>query len=215
MGRLVLVEFVTLDGVMQGFGSPDEDTDGGFEHGGWGAQYRDPSQYAAATETRTSTAAYLFGRRTYEKMVGFWPHQGDDNPMAAHLNASPKYVVSSTLRDQDLTWSNARVLHGNLDQRIPALKDRSERDIVVLGSWTLVEHLIQGGHVDEFRLFLHPLLMGTGKRLFRPLPAPLELHLEHCSTTTTGVIVLRYTQPRSADGAALARHAQHASERTR
>lgn len=214
MGRLVLVEFVTLDGVMQGFGSADEDRDGGFQHGGWGARYVDPSQEAAAAEARTSTAAYLFGRRTYEKMVRFWPHQSDENPMAAHLNASPKFVVSSTLRAEDLTWAHARMLRGDLDQRIQTLKDRTGGDIVVLGSWTLVEHLIGSGHVDEYRLFLHPLVMGTGKRLFRPLRAPLELQLEHCSTTSTGVVNLRYTRPRSADRAVDDRHEQDAPEGT-
>src|SRR5687767_7885666 len=108
MRTLVVIEFVTLDGVMQGLGSPDEDRDGGFEHGGWSAPYSDEVQGSAAVEGLADTTAYLFGRRTYEKMAAFWPTQPDANPMAAHLNATPKYVASRALTDP--TWSNARVL---------------------------------------------------------------------------------------------------------
>ena len=110
MRQLNVIEFVTLDGVMQGLGSPDEDRDGGFAHGGWGAPYGDHIQQAAALEGMQTTTAYLFGRRTYEKMLDFWPQQPDDNPMAAHLNATTKYVVSRTLEEEPLTWANARGL---------------------------------------------------------------------------------------------------------
>lgn len=162
MARLVLVEFVTLDGVMQGFGSPDEDRDGGFDHGGWGAPYRE--DVAPPSESLAATTAYLLGGTTYDKMVEFWPHQDDTNQMAAHLNATPKYVVTS--RDDDLTWNNAHALRGDVDDLVIELKRRLEGDIVVLGSWTLAEQLIAGRHVDAYRLFVHPLLLGTGKRLF-------------------------------------------------
>src|ERR1700728_3854939 len=97
---------------MQGLGSPDEDREGGFEHGGWGAPYGDEAQRASALEGMRSTGAYLFGRRTYEKMSAFWPTQPDSNPMAAHLNATPKFVATRTLTDRDLTWSNTHVLGG-------------------------------------------------------------------------------------------------------
>src|SRR5579871_2543930 len=99
MRQLVVIEFLTLDGVMQGFGSPDEDREGGFEHGGWGAPYGDDVLSRAAVEGQRTTSAYLFGRKTYDKMAAFWPQQPADDPMAAHLNATPKYVVSRTL-----TW---------------------------------------------------------------------------------------------------------------
>jgi dihydrofolate reductase len=123
MRKLVVIEFVTLDGVVQGLGSPDEDRDGGFEHGGWGAPYLDETQGAAAVEGLASTTAYLFGRKTYEKMAAFWPHQPGDNPLAAHLNATPKYVATRTLTS--VGWANARVLAGDL---VPAVKDLQGRD---------------------------------------------------------------------------------------
>src|SRR5215216_2342370 len=112
MRKLIVIEFVTLDGVMQGLGSPDEDRDGGFEHGGWSAPYLDDIQQTAAVDSMAATTAYLFGRRTYEKMNAFWPHQPDDNPMAAHLNAAPKYVATRTL--SEVTWANTRILDGDL-----------------------------------------------------------------------------------------------------
>lgn len=188
MGALVLVEFVTLDGVMQGFGSPDEDRDGGFDHGGWGATYRDDTQSPSSFD---STSAYLFGRGTYEKMIRFWPGQPDENPMAAHLNASPKYVVTTTL--QDLTWHNARVVDGHdVESAVRDLKQSLDGDLVVLGSWTLIESLIAWGLVDEYRLFVHPLLLGQGKRLFRPLDRPHQLALVDVTPTSTGVLMVRY-----------------------
>ncbi|MGH2752291.1 MAG: dihydrofolate reductase family protein [Actinomycetota bacterium] len=194
MGSLLVVEFVTLDGVMQGLGSPDEDRDGGFEHGGWSAPYQDETQFASATESLSSTSAYLFGRRTYEKMVEFWPNQPVDNPMAAHLNAAPKYVASRTLTD--LTWHNAQLLRGDLTTAVTALKDALDGNIVVLGSGVLVEQLIACDLVDGYRLFLHPLLLGTGKRLFRALDHPCRLRLLHAEPTSTGVLMLSYEPER-------------------
>lgn len=194
MASLALVEFVTLDGVMQGYGSPDEDRDGGFDRGGWGGPYLDEAQFRSSVEAMASTVAYLLGRRTYEKMIEFWPHQGDDNPMAAHLNAAPKYVVTSTLTD--LTW-NAQVLAGPLEPAVSDLKARIDDEIVVLGSWAMAEGLIAGGLVDAYRLFLHPLVLGTGKRLFRPLPHPMPLTLLDASPTSTGVVMLSYTADRA------------------
>lgn len=190
MRKLVVIEFITLDGVMQGLGSPDEDRDGGFEHGGWAAPYGDEVQVASAVRGLTSTTAYLFGRRTYEKMSAFWPHQPDANPMAAHLNATPKYIATRTLKQ--LTWSNAHVLVGELAAAIPELKARGEGNIAVLGSGVLVQELIAKDLVDELRLFLHPLLLGTGKHLFREMDHPQRLRFIDCTATTTGVLMLSY-----------------------
>jgi len=190
MRTLVLVEFITLDGVMQGLGSPDEDRDGGFEHGGWSAPYFDETQGAAATEGLTSTTAYLFGRRTYEKMVAFWPAQPDGNPMAAHLNATPKYVATRTLTSLD--WANAQVLDGDLVPAVQDLKAQGDGTIAVLGSGVLVQELIANDLVDGYRLFLHPLLLGTGKRLFREMDRPRRLRLVDCTPTSTGVLMLNY-----------------------
>ena len=192
MRQLSVIEFVTLDGVMQGLGSPDEDRDGGFEHGGWAAPYGDQIQQAAALEGMQTTTAYLFGRRTYEKMLDFWPQQPDANPMAAHLNATPKYVATRTLEDAQLTWANAKVLHGDLEAGVRALKADGEGSIAVLGSGVLVQELAALGLVDGYRLFLHPLLLGSGKRLFKERDHPSPLQLLSAETTSTGVVMLSY-----------------------
>jgi dihydrofolate reductase len=188
MRTLSLIEFLTLDGVMQGFGSPEEDRDGGFEHGGWGAPYVDRSQ----AEVTPGASAYLFGRRTYEKMNAFWPHQSADNPIAASLNSAPKYVATRTLSQADLTWHNARILAGDLVPAVRALKDEGDGGIAVLGSGVLAQELIRNDLVDSCHLYVHPLVMGTGKRLFREYDHPLRLRLTNCSQTGTGVLVLSY-----------------------
>jgi len=190
MRKLVAVEFVTLDGVMQGLGSPDEDRDGGFEHGGWSAPYFDDVQAAAALESLKPTTVYLFGRRTYEKMIGYWPSQPDENPMAAHLNATPKCVATRTLTS--LTWANSQVLDGELVSAVRDLKSQGDGNIAVLGSGVLVQELIANDLVDGYHLFLHPLLLGTGKRLFREMDRPTRLRLVDCTPTSTGVLMLRY-----------------------
>jgi dihydrofolate reductase len=186
---LTAVEFISVDGVMQGLGSPDEDRDGGFEYGGWGARYMagiaDSGSRGAA-----ETAAYLFGRRTYEKMAAFWPSQPDSNPIAASLNSRPKYVASRTLRE--LEWTHSTVLAGPLEESVAALKDDVDGRIAILGSGVLVHELMQLRLVDELTLFMHPLLLGTGKRLFRELPQPRDLELAEVSSTSLGSVALRY-----------------------
>jgi dihydrofolate reductase len=182
MRKLVVIEFVTLDGVVQGFGSAEEDTDGGFRHGGWGAPYFDGIQQSAALDGLASTTAYLFGRRTYEHLAAFWPTQPDTNPMAAHLNATPKYVATRTLTD--LPWANARVLDGELATAVVELKSRGDGTIAVLGSGALAQQLIARELVDGYRLFLHPLVLGAGKRLFGQLDRPRRLRLVDCAPTT-------------------------------
>jgi dihydrofolate reductase len=190
MRTLTVIEFVTLDGVMQGLGSPDEDRDGGFEHGGWAAPFFDDVQGAAAVDGLKSTSAYLFGRRTYEHMAAFWPGQPDENPLAAHLNATPKHVATRTLTR--LSWSNAQVLDGELAPAVQDLKSQGEGTLAVLGSGVLVRELIANDLVDGYRLFLHPLLLGTGKRLFREMDRPRGLRLVESTPTTTGVLMLSY-----------------------
>jgi dihydrofolate reductase len=187
MRQLNVIEFVTLDGVMQGLGSPDEDRDGGFEHGGWGAPYGDEVLQTAAAEGMRTTTAYLFGRRTYDKMRAFWPEQPDNNPMAAHLNAMPKYVASRHLVDDDLTWANSHVVGGDLRVGVRTLKAEGDGDIAVLGS---------GALAHAFHLFLHPLLLGGGKRLFNALDHPRRLRLHGVEQTTTGVVILSYETER-------------------
>jgi dihydrofolate reductase len=188
--KLAVIEFVTLDGVMQGLGSPDEDRDGGFEHGGWGAPYGDEVLGRHAAEGMATTSAYLFGRRTYEKMAAHWPHQPDDNPMAAHLNATPKYVVTRTLIGLD--WQGSHVLAGDVVESVSGLKAQGDGTVAVLGSGVLVQTLIENDLIDEYRLFVHPLVLGAGKRLFRETSGPRPLRLIDCKQTTTGVLLLGY-----------------------
>lgn len=189
MRNLAIVEFLSFDGVMQGLGSPDEDTDGGFTHGGWGIPYA-AAIHEVVAQQPSHTSAFLFGRRTYEKMAAFWPTQPDTNPMAAQLNATPKYVATRTMSTFD--WQPTRALDGDLAKAITQLKADSEGDIVVLGSGMLVEQLLHLDLVDEFRLFIHPLLLGTGKRLFRELPDPRRLKLTRSATTSLGTAALAY-----------------------
>ena len=190
MRKLAVIEFVTLDGVMQGFGSADEDRDGGFEHGGWGPPYGDEALGQKAAEGMRDTTAYLLGRKTYEKMAAYWPHQPDDNPIAAHFNAAPKYVVTRTLNR--LEWAGSEAVDGDLRESVTALKAQGEGTIAVLGSGVLVQALIENEQVDEYRLFVHPLVLGSGKRLFREYPRPLRLRLVDCTPTSTGVLFLTY-----------------------
>jgi dihydrofolate reductase len=192
MRKLIVIEFVTLDGVMQGLGSPEEDRDGGFEHGGWAAPYGDDVQQTAALKGMQTTSAYLFGRRTYDKMLDFWPQQPDSNPMAAHLNATPKYVATRTLSSEELTWANSQVLGGDLASAVGGMKADGQGTIGVLGSGVLVQELIALDLIDGYRLFLHPLLLGTGKRLFREMDHPRRLRLTSAEPTSTGVIMLSY-----------------------
>jgi dihydrofolate reductase len=192
MRQLIVIEFVTLDGVMQGLGSPDEDRDGGFVYGGWGAPYGDDVQQEAALEGMQTTSAYLFGRRTYEKMAAFWPQQPDTNLMAAHLNATPKYVATRTLDDAQLTWPNSRVLDGELVPALRALQAEGDGTVAVLGSGALVQQLAALDLVNGYRIFLHPLLLGSGKRLFNHLDQPQPLQLVSVQQTTTGVVMLSY-----------------------
>lgn len=190
MRSIVAVEFITLDGVMQSLGSPDEDTDGGFAYGGWSAPYFDEAQGQATGEGMAATDAFLFGRKTFEKMAAFWPHQPDTDPMAAHLNKTQKYVASSTLKRPE--WQPTTVLSGDIAAEVTSIKQQPGADIVVLGSGVLLETLIEEGLVDEYRLFLHPLVLGRGKRLFREYTAPKRLRLVESTPTSTGVVMLAY-----------------------
>ncbi len=190
MRQLAVIEFITLDGVMQGLGSPDEDRDGGFEYGGWGAAYGDATLGKKAEQGMTTTTGYLLGRKTYEKMAAHWPQESDENPIAAHLNSTPKYVVTSTLRRLD--WAGSRILEGDVVEAVNDLKAQGDGTIAVLGSGLLVQTLIANDLIDEYRLFLHPLVLGTGKRLFRETARPLRMRLTDCTPTGTGVLLLSY-----------------------
>jgi dihydrofolate reductase len=190
MRTLAVIEFLTLDGVMQSLGSPDEDRDGGFEYGGWSAPYQDEVISKQAAEGSTATTAYLFGRKTYEHMAAHWPNQPDDDPIAARLNSTPKYVVTRTLKSPE--WAGTHVLDGDVVESVNELKAQGDGVIAVLGSGVLAQTLIANELVDRYRLFVHPLVLGTGKRLFRETPRPLPMRLVDCTPTTTGVLLLTY-----------------------
>jgi dihydrofolate reductase len=188
--KLAVVEFVTLDGVMQGLGGPDEDREGGFEYGGWSAPYGDQVLAEKAGAGTGQTSAYLFGRKTYEHMAAHWPHEPVENPIAASLNATPKYVVTRSLRRLD--WANSHILDGDVAKSVRDLKSEDEGFITVLGSGVLAQALFTHDLVDTYRIMLHPLVLGTGKRQFRELAHPLRLRLADCTPTTTGVLLLTY-----------------------
>jgi dihydrofolate reductase len=188
--NLVVIEFLSLDGVLQSLGSPEEDTSGGFRHGGWSAPYFDETLGQIAGEGMKNTIAYLFGRKTYEHMAAFWPHQPADDPMAAHLNGAPKYVASNTLTEP--AWSGTTVLSGEVLPQVAALKQEGEGGIAVLGSGELVQDLMADGLVDSYQLLVHPLVIGSGKKLFRDYDDVRRLRLLNSQETGTGVLVLSY-----------------------
>jgi dihydrofolate reductase len=192
MRKLAVVEFVTLDGVMQGLGGPDEDREGGFDLGGWSGPYGDEVLARETGQGIGQTSAYLFGRKTYEHMAAYWPHEPDDNPIAASLNAMPKYVATRTLRQQDLGWANCHVIDGDVVDAVEELKAEGDGFVTVLGSGVLMQTLIANELIDTYRILLHPLVLGTGKRLFREYADPQRLRLTGCTPTTTGVLLLTY-----------------------
>jgi dihydrofolate reductase len=190
MRMLRLIEFLSLDGVMQAPGDPEEDTEGGFQHGGWQRPYFDDILGATAAEGMSATGAYLFGRKTYEKMAAYWPTVPDDDPYARHLNSTPKYVASRTL--QGIEWKNSTLIEGDVAEEVVKLKEQPGGNIAVLGSGDLVQTLIEHDLVDEYFLVVFPIVLGSGKRLFRDTDQPRRLSLVDCKATSTGGVMLTY-----------------------
>jgi dihydrofolate reductase len=184
------VEFLSLDGVMQAPGSPQEDPSGGFRYGGWAAPYSDPVIGEVAAAGMKSTDAYLFGRITYDGMVMYWPNTPADDPMGSQLNAAPKYVASRSR--PTLTWEGAELLEGDAVDAVADLKAQEGGSICVLGSGELVRTLLGAGLVDQMLLTIHPVVLGTGKRLFGNSDAPLGMELVDSQTTTKGSVMLTY-----------------------
>ena len=187
---LRVIEFLSLDGVMQAPGAPDEDTEGGFRHGGWQRPYFDDVLGATAAEGMAATDAYLFGRKTYEQMATYWPTAPEDDPYAQHLNATQKYVASRTLRD--LQWQNSTLIEGDVAEKVVMLKDQPGQNIAVLGSGELVQTLIKEDLIDEYFLAVFPIVLGSGKRLFRDVDGVRRLSLVDSKTTSTGGVLLTY-----------------------
>jgi dihydrofolate reductase len=190
--KVVVFTSVTLDGVMQAPGRPDEDPRGGFTHGGWASAYNDPVMGAVAAEGMANTGPILLGRRTYQDFHSFWPHQ-TDNPFTEVLDNSQKYVAATTL-SEPLPWKNSTLLEGDAAEAVAALKRQPGKDMVVLGSGELVQALMRRTLVDQYVLLIHPLVLGSGRRLFPDGGAPATLRLVDTKTTTTGVVVATYQQ---------------------
>jgi dihydrofolate reductase len=195
--KLMAVESLALDGVMQAPGRPDEDTRGGFEHGGWAVPYADQAMGRAMGERMAQRGSIVLGRRTYEDFAGYWPQQ-EDNPYTEALNRAQKYVASTTL-SEPLPWENSTLLEGDAVDELGALKEADGGTLTVIGSGELVRSLITRGLIDEYLLLIHPLVLGSGQRFFPPGAfAPLEL--VDSLTTTTGVVIATY-RPAQAAGA--------------
>src|SRR3954454_11354589 len=195
--QITLTDFMSLDGVVQAPGGPEEDTDGGFAHGGWSHPYFDPdAMVPVIEETLQGTEALLYGRRTWQGMAAAWPERAGD-PFADRMNAIKKYVVSRTLTDDDMTWSNSELLPG--DAAIGAIRALKERDGGALHAWgspSLSAQLIEHDLVDEFHLFVEPVLLGGGKRLCPEDGQMRPVELVSCTPAGTGTLVCVYKRVR-------------------
>jgi dihydrofolate reductase len=191
--RIVIVEFISLDGVVQAPGGPEEDTDGGFAHGGWSHPFFDPEVVGGGFDDALGKAeALLFGRRTWQAMAAAWPERAGD-PFADRMNSIPKYVVSSTLDDDELTWDNTTRIEGeDAVDRIRELREAPGGDLLVMGSPTLVRTLLREGVVDELRLMIEPVILGGGKTIFPDDGALRTLELVSTVTSGAGVRVSTY-----------------------
>lgn len=190
MRKIIVVNNVSLDGVMQAPGRADEDQRGGFAHGGWALPYNDPVMGQLMGERMVGGGDLLLGRRTYEDFASFWPDQ-QDNPFTDVLNRIQKYVASTTLIEP-LPWVNSSLLAGDAADAVAELKRGEGGDIAILGSGVLCRSLMRRGLIDEYLLSIHPLLLGSGQRLFPEGGAFAALQLVESVPTTTGVIIAIY-----------------------
>ena len=186
--KLVVCEFVSLDGVMQAPGLPDEDTEGGFKHGGWQQAYFDEQFGEGMTRTIAAADSMLLGRRTYDIFAGYWPSSKEE--LAGQLNSMTKYVVSRTRQSVD--WQNSVLIKGDVAPEIARLKQQPGKNILVFGSNQLVPTLLRHDLVDELQLVIHPLILGSGQRLFREAMDRKNFTLFESRTTPKGVLMLGY-----------------------
>ena len=193
MRKLIVLSFITLDGVMQAPGGPEEDPTGGFNYGGWTVGYWDDFLGGVMDEQMAKPFDSLLGRKTYEIFAAYWPYVKSDDPngpLADRLNSAKKYVVSTTLGKLD--WSNSTLIKGDIVQEIKSLKQQNGPELQVHGSGNLIQTLLKHDLIDEFRLKIFPITLGTGKRLFGNGTIPAGLKLIDSRTSTTGVIVATY-----------------------
>jgi dihydrofolate reductase len=189
--RLTLHTFLTLDGVMQAPGGPNEDPDGGFAHGGWSFPYGDEDFGTAMVGWFANADGFLLGRRTYQIFSSHWPHVTDPNdPVASKLNALPKHVASTTLSDLD--WHNSSLLKGDVAAAVAKLKEQPGNELQVHGSGGLAQTLIEHDLIDEYRLLTFPVHLGSGKKLFRDGLSAKAVRLTSTTTTSTGVVIACY-----------------------
>ena len=192
MRKLVVQVWMTLDGVVQAPGAPDEDTRGGFAHGGWSLPYFDDVAMTWTVGNLNSAGGFLLGRRTYEGFAAHWPNaSAEEQPLAEPLNRKPKFVATTTLADP-LAWQNSTVLTGDVADAVATLKKDDGDDLLVIGSVELVRTLVEHGLVDEFRLMIDPLVVGGGKRLFRDDGSLKRMRLVGSQSTATGAILATY-----------------------
>lgn len=188
--QVTLTTFLSLDGVMQGPGGPTEDPSGGFKQGGWMVPYADEAMGRFVTDWFEAADAFLLGRTTYEIMAAYWPQVTDEDEVARKLNSLPKYVLSRTLNE--VTWNNSTLINGDPVKEVIRLKGEAGQELQIHGSGNLAQTLTQHGLIDEYRLWFHPLVLGSGKRLFPEGTTPIALRLIETRTTSTGVVIHVY-----------------------
>ena len=190
MRKIVVTNNLTLDGVMQAPGRPDEDVRGGFDRGGWALRYNDPVMGRVMGEGMAQAGGLLLGRRTYEDFASVWPNR-TDNPFTEVLDNTQKYVASTTLAEP-LPWKNSTLLKGDAADAVADLKQQPGPDLTILGSGELIQSLRRRNLIDEYVLLIHPLVLGSGRRLFPDGSPPADLRLAGSVTTTTGVMIATY-----------------------
>jgi dihydrofolate reductase len=191
MRKVIVNEWMSFDGVVQSAGA-DDDTSNGFAHGGWHLPYFDESSQQWVAAGYAEAGGFLFGRRTYELLVGYWPHaKKEEAPVADPLNKLPKYVASTTLK-APLEWENASLLPADVDAAVRSLKEEDGGDLHVIGSTQLVKTLLEHDLVDGFRLMIDPLVLGGGKRVFSDDGVKRPMRLLDSTVTTTGAILATY-----------------------
>jgi dihydrofolate reductase len=193
MGSITVTMWVTLDGVVQGVGRADEDTRGGFAHGGWGRRYDDEVMSREMAKAMAEPGDMLFGRRTWQDFITAWGRLTDGNPVTTHMNAATKYVVSRTLENAD-AWQNSILLRGDAVELVAKLKAQSDSDLGIIGSASLVRSLHAAALIDRYTLLICPLTLGSGARLFEGAAPLAEFELTGSVATTKGVIIAQYTR---------------------
>lgn len=196
MRRLIVNEWMTLDGVVQAPMEAEEDTSGGFQHGGWHVPYTDEAFMAWVVKSLNDTEAFLLGRRTYEAFAAHWPNASEEEqPVAGPLNQRPKFVASGTL-DEPLQWQNSTLLHGNVADAVRKVKESGTGNLRVIGSTQLVRTLVANDLVDEYQFIIDPVTVGGGKRIFPDDGTLHALELVDSEVTSTGATIVTYAATR-------------------